>query len=103
MTMSSTSQITVKQIQKFNTWPWAIVQRKFDTWRIIVKKKLNTWSWIEREHECFFYDNATTILAEAEKLPPKLNFVIIVEGKKEKKQLKQAVRGNGYKQNRRRR
>ncbi|WDE95519.1 SAM-dependent methyltransferase [Lentisphaera profundi] len=58
---------------------------------------------ISGKHETYFYDNATNILAEAAKLPPKLNFVIIVEGKKEKKQLKQVVRGNGYKQIRRKR
>ncbi|MDD7984841.1 SAM-dependent methyltransferase [Lentisphaera marina] len=58
---------------------------------------------ISGEHEAYFYNNATEILAEQEKLKPKLNFVIIVEGKKEKGQLKQAVRGNGYKQNRRKR
>ena len=58
---------------------------------------------ISGEHENYFYDNATAILKELEQLPPKLNFVIVVEGKKEKRNLKQAVRGNGYKQNRRKR
>jgi 16S rRNA (cytidine1402-2'-O)-methyltransferase len=58
---------------------------------------------ISGEHENYFYDNPTAILKELDDLPPKLNFVIVVEGKKEKRQLKQAVRGNGYKQNRRKR
>ena len=58
---------------------------------------------ISGEHECYFYDNSAEIFKVIVELPPKLNFVIVVEGKKEKGVYKQAVRGNGYKQNRRKR
>ncbi len=58
---------------------------------------------ISGEHEFYSYDNASETLKALDELPPKLNFVIVVEGKKEKKNLKQAVKGNGYKQNRRKR
>lgn len=58
---------------------------------------------ITGEHECYIYDNTTEVMKFIVELPPKLNFVIVVEGKKERVAFKQAVKGNGYKQNRRKR